>query len=209
MAAVVHQDDVAAAHLLQHMMFDSGAGAQLPIFRAHTPHDGNKADGVNGAHGRGAARAERWTEPDAVIAERVIERFAAETQLEFHARARVKNEVGMRVRVVADLVAGLADFADDVGAQSGVAADHEEGRLHAVAREHVEQARSVRIVRAIVVGERDQVAASFVAALNEGRAVELGVRGHRRPTERAGDTEQARGPDGCADEPTGQRSPFA
>ncbi len=93
--------------------------------------------------------------------------------------------------VVADLVAGVAHGARDFWARRDVLPDHEEGRLHRVARQHFQQPRGVRVVGAVVVGEGEQLAAGRIAAADERRAVELRGGVHRGPTCAGGAGEQA------------------
>ena len=57
--------------------------------------------------------------------------------------------------VVADDVAGLDDFADDFRTLLDVASDQKKSCVHVVLGEDFQQAQGVRIVGAVVVGERD------------------------------------------------------
>ena len=66
-----------------------------------------------------------------------------------------EGEQRMREGVVADDVAGVDNFAGDFRTLLHVASDQKKSRVHAVFGEDFEQAQRVRIVGAVVVGQRD------------------------------------------------------
>ena len=61
----------------------------------------------------------------------------------------------MREGVVADNVAGLDDFAGDFRTLPHIASNQKKSRVHVVLGENFQQAQRVRIVGAVVVGQRD------------------------------------------------------
>ncbi len=58
-------------------------------------------------------------------------------------------------RVVADDVSGLDDLTRNLGPLLHVASDQKKSCVHVVLGQYFQQAQRVRIVRAIVVGERE------------------------------------------------------
>src|SRR5271166_4367000 len=78
-------------------------------------------------------------------------------------RFRLENEQWMRYRVIADDVSRRRDGARDVGPLANITSDHEERRRHVVLRQHVEQVKRVRIVRPIIIGERNLLASTRAA----------------------------------------------
>ena len=77
----------------------------------------------------------------------------------------------MREGVVADDVACIYDLAGDVRALLNVASDQKKSCVHLVLRENLQKAQGVGIVRAVVVGEREQFRPGREAC--EGAAVPL------------------------------------
>src|SRR5512146_1958455 len=61
-AAVVEQDDVAAADLLVGFALDGFIGFGAPVVTRHVPHDRGEAEGTRGREGSGATAAEGRTE---------------------------------------------------------------------------------------------------------------------------------------------------
>ena len=56
--------------------------------------------------------------------------------------------------VISDRVSCLGDSPHDVRSLADITADQEERRFHLVASQHVQQVLGVRIIRAVVIGER-------------------------------------------------------
>ena len=83
-----------------------------------------------------------------------LEQLLGDVQLHLHAERRHAREVRVREGVVADRVPFGELAADQVGVRLCVAADDEEGRVHAALREQVEDARRPDGVGPVVEGER-------------------------------------------------------
>ena len=78
--------------------------------------------------------------------------------------------------VIADDVAGFDDFAGEFRTLLDVASDQKKSRLYAVFGEDFEQAQRVRVVGAVVIGQRDLARAARQAG--ESFAQPLSGRGH-------------------------------
>src|SRR6266853_499525 len=83
----------------------------------------------------------------------------------------------MGERVIADDVSGLRDRERYIGALPHVASDHEERRAHVVLREYIQQRQRMRIVWAVVEGQRNLFAAA--RAVSNCLSVPLAGRRHR------------------------------
>ena len=77
----------------------------------------------------------------------------------------------------ADHVARLNDLANDFGPLPHVAADQKKSRVNSVLREHLQQAQRVRVVRAVVIGERELARAARQSG--ERASIPLAGRRHR------------------------------
>jgi len=93
-----------------------------------------------------------------MLADGVLQSLMTVGELLARLGRRLKNQQRMRERVVADDVSCLRNRARDVGALLHVAADHEERRPHIVLRQHFEQLQRVRVVRAVIISQRDLLA---------------------------------------------------
>ena len=82
----------------------------------------------------------------------------------------------MREGVIANYVPGVRDFPRDIGPLAHVATNHEERRMDLMLREHFEQFQRVRIIRAVIVGERKLLRSTCKAG--KCPAIPLASRGH-------------------------------
>src|SRR5208337_3018956 len=104
----------------------------------------------------------KWrTEQARMLAYGVAQGTAAIHEFSVRARFRFEDKKRMCERVIADLVSRRRDCSRDVGPFAHKLPDHEEGGVHAVFLEHIEQLQGVRIVRPVVIGESELLAFTF------------------------------------------------
>ncbi len=116
-----------------------------------------------------------------------------------HLRRRQAQQVAVALAVQRDLVAGVSDLARQRGISQDLLADEEEGRLHALVAEDLQNGRGSLRVGAVVKGERVAKPARG-SVLDPERRAQRGpcagerrqhVPGERRTTDRAGDARGA------------------
>jgi len=152
--AVVQQHDRARRELLERRLRDARR-VELAVVPAIGPEHHLQAAALEHAAQRQAAHAERRPEPDGPRARDLLEDVLGAVDLGGHRLAAREIEVRMRPRVVADLVALVADAAHEVGIRQRVRAAQEEGRADLVRAQDVEDLTGVRLGRAVVEGEQD------------------------------------------------------
>src|SRR5262245_28873459 len=113
----------------------------------------------------------------------VFHYLATVSQFMAHARGRDKNQVGMIVGMVADLMACLLDRAVNFRPLTHVFSNQKESCPGPKSGKHVKQAHGVGIVRAIVKSERHL---RGIAAMGERVPVKLRERRHGGVTSVAG-----------------------
>jgi hypothetical protein len=89
-----------------------------------------------------------------VFADGVLNRAAALRDFFANVRAGFKRQQRMSECVISDYVAASSNLSRDIGPLLHVFADLKERCMNVVLRKNVQQMESVRVVRAIVEGER-------------------------------------------------------
>jgi len=112
-----------------------------------------------------------------MLADGVLQCAAAIKELLAGLGGGFEDETRMGERVIADDVSGLRHRERYIGTLPHVASDHEERRAHVMLRQHFEQLQCMRIVWAIVKGQRDLFAAA--RAVSKCLSVPLAGRRHR------------------------------
>ena len=190
-AAIVHEDDGAArpglgieeGDLAEDAVDDllrRLAGMLIPVVGVDLVADDDVAEALDGIDGRGlvvgvgllidgVGRAE----VDGLNAELGGEEALGEIELEVDLALRDFGDVGMRVGVIADLVAVVVDALQEADVVLGDLADHEEGADDVVLLEDGEDLRSPLGVRAVV--EADGHLFGMVAILRDGVGERIGV----------------------------------
>jgi hypothetical protein len=175
-AAVVEKDVGAYAMLTraEQSLVDAGVdslGAEgLPVPAHSVPLDELEAELGGGVKDCWAARSVRRTQIVDRRSERVFEGLIAGMELITNDVGRLKAEPRMRVRVIADEVAGGVNATGDFWPLPDESAHHEERGSGVMAGEDIEELVSGGIVGTVVVGERDFVG---IAARDDGSAEEL------------------------------------
>ena len=176
MAAVVEEDDVAAADVFGDGAFDCRGGRGAPVVAGDVPHDGFEAEFAGDAKNGGAASAEGWAEEVEGLAGCVFEGGAARREFLADFCLTFESQQRMSEGVIADGVSGLNDGAGDFWALVDVAADQKKSCVDIVAGEDVEQAKSVWVVGAVVIGEGEL--ARTLGQASEGFSIPLAGWGH-------------------------------
>src|SRR5580704_5894432 len=122
-AAVVEQDDVAAANLSSHFPLDLGGVRGIPVVTGDVPHYRFQAEFTRDAKNRRAAATEGRTEEVRLLADRVVQSGAAIEKLLLDLGLALEGEQGMSKGVIADDVASRGNFASNFGALLHVPSD--------------------------------------------------------------------------------------
>ena len=152
-----------------------GAG-QGPIIGVDAQSDGEVAERrrhLEGPHLLGRRRLRvpeiRRTEQQRRATGDRLDEALRRVELQRRHRGRRLREVRVRVRVAPDLVALVLDAAEQLWVRGTVLADDEERRAHALALQHVEDARRPFGVGAVVEGERREARAVAASTQHIGR----------------------------------------
>ena len=89
-----------------------------------------------------------------MLADRIRDRALAPHDFIPHLRAAAENQLGMGKCVIPNHMSRLSQFAHDVGPLLDKSPNQEKRRPRAVLGQNLEQAESVRIIRAIIIGKR-------------------------------------------------------
>ena len=172
----MEEDDVAAANVFGDGALDRRGGRGVPVVAGNVPHDGYETEFAGYAENGGAASAERRTEEVGGLAGCIFEGGTALREFQPDFCLTFESQQRMSEGVIADGVSGLNDGAGDFWALVDVAADQKKSCVDIVAGEDVEQAKSVWVVGAVVIGEGEL--ARTLGQASEGFSIPLAGWGH-------------------------------
>ena len=96
-----------------------------------------------------------------MLAHSISNRLTALQDFFLHLAGRLENQSRMGESVVSDDMPSPDQFASNVGPLFYIAADEEECGPHPTLGQDLQQTESVRIIRAVVVGERELLCSSL------------------------------------------------